>query len=575
MTCFVLPVRLMLAGIALAAGATGLTACGGSTAITATNAGDASASASAVGTGTQADTAARSGGTLVIGAEQEPDCVDWVSTCAGSIWGSYTMEFETLPTAFDTRKVDGHWKLVPSNVLAGEPAVEQRGDKQVITYKINPKAVWSDGEPISSADFKYTALQIRDGKNIFDKTGYDKIDSVATPDQRTAVVTLKQTYGAWRQLFGGTYTLLPEHLLAGKDRNKIMKDGYTFSGGPFKIQSWKKGTSVTLVPNERYWGDKPKFSKVVFQFIPDTAAAFQALKSGQVQALYPTPQLDAVAQIKAGIPNTNVQVDPESGNLEALWMNNGKFPFNDPAVRKAVAYAVDRKAIVQRLYGALKVTEPAQSFISPLVGAFGGTFFDRYGLDLGKVDATMQAAGWTKQGGVWTKGGKQAAFTITSLAGNKRRELTEQILQQQLATAGFTMKINNTTPAEIFSKLAPKGDFQLGLWTLVDQVPEPTLNASFTSAAIPSADNDYSGINFYRVSIPGLDEQLDTVDGSIDDAKRKAASVEADKLIADHVASLPVAAIPNILMTSTTVAGPLSINPAEGPWWNLEEWGRK
>lgn len=570
MTRFVLPVRRLLAGAALLAGVTGLAACGGSTAITGTNAAGGGAA-----TATTAAVAARSGGTLVVGAEQEPDCVDWISTCAGSIWGAYIMEFQTLPTAFDTRKVGGEWKLVPSDVLAGEPTVTQEGGKQVITYKINPKAVWSDGKPISSADFKYTALQIRDGRNIFDKTGYDKIESVATPDPRTAVVTLKQTYGAWRQLFGGTYTLLPDHLLAGKDRDKVMKDGYSFSGGPFRIQSWKKGTSVTLVPNDRYWGDRPKYDKVVFEFIPDTAAAFQALKSGQVQALYPTPQLDAIAQIKAGIPNTNVQVDPASGNLEALWMNNGKFPFDDPAVRKAVAYAVDRKAIVNRLYGALNAGEPAQSFISPLVGAFGGKFFDQYSLDLGKVASTMQGAGWAKQNGVWTKDGRQASFTITSLAGNKRRELTEQILQEQLKTAGFTMKISNTTPAELFSKLAPKGDFQLGLWTLVDQVPEPTLKSSFSSTSIPSARNDYSGINFYRVDIPGLDQQLETVDSSIVDAQRKAASVQADRLIADNVASLPVAAVPNILMTSKTVAGPLSINPAEGPWWNLEEWGRK
>ncbi len=516
-----------------------------------------------------------SGGTLVLGAEQEPDCADWIAVCAGSIWGSYTMQVTTLPSAFDTRKVDGRWQLVPSNVLAGEPAVEAAGDTQTITYKLNPKAVWSDGKPISSADLKYTALQIRDGDGIFDKTGYDRIKSVETPDAQTAVVTLDSTYGAWRQLFSGTYTILPSHLLEGKDRNQIMKDGYSFSGGPFKISSWKKGTSVTLVPNERYWGAKPKVDKVVFQFIPDTSAAFQALKSGQVQALYPTPQLDAVAQIKAGIPNTKIEVDGDSGNLEALWMNAGAFPFDDPAVRKAVSYAVDRKAIVQRLYGALELSDPAQSFVTPLVGGFGGKDFSQYAPDPARVDATMQAAGWAKDAkGIWAKHGKPAAFNITSLAGNKRRELTEQILQQQLAKAGFALRIKNTTPAEIFSKLAPKGDFQLGLWTLIDQVPEPTLSASFASKSIPTAKNKFSGINFIRSDIAGLDPLLETIDSSTDDAARRAASVQADKLIAADVPSLPVAAIPNILMTSNSVGGPLSINPAEGPWWNLEDWTR-
>jgi peptide/nickel transport system substrate-binding protein len=561
---FFLPVRPLLSIVAAFAVAVGAAAClGGSSSTT-------------PGTSKSPSTSAgHTGGTLVVGAEQEPDCADWISVCAGAIWGNYTMAVTTLPTAFDTRKVDGTWKLVPSNVLAGEPTVEQHGGEQVITYKINPKAVWSDGTPITSDDFKYTALQIRDGKGIFDKTGYDLIKSVATPDKRTAVVTLESSYGPWRQLFGGSNLILPAHLLSGKDRNKVMRDGYSFSGGPWKIASWKKGTSVTLVPNDRYWGNKPKLDKVVFQFIPDTAAAFQALKSGQVQALYPSPQLEAVAQIKTGIPNTNVQVEPHTGNLEALWMNHAAFPFDDPAVRKALAHAIDRKAIVQRLYGALDVTEPAQSFVTPLVGGFGGTDFSQYSLDLGKVDATMKGAGWAKDGdGIWTKDGNPAEFTIVSLAGDKRRELIEQILQKQLADAGFSMTIKNTTPAELFSKQGPRGDFQLGLWTLIDTVPEPTQSASFASTSIPSAKTGYAGLNLMRIDVPGLDELLHTVDTSTDEAARREASLQADKLMAENVASLPLAVLPVVLMTSTSVGGPISNNPAEGPWWNLEDWTR-
>ncbi len=132
-----------------------------------------------------------------------------------------------------------------------------------------------------------------------------------------------------------------------------MKDGYDFSGGPWKIESWERGVSVTLVPNDAYWGNKPSLDKVVFQFLPDTAAAFQALRSGQVDALYPSPQLDALSQIESGIPGTRSQVEAESGNLEALWMNDAAFPFDSQAVRQAFAYSIDRSAIVKRLFGSL------------------------------------------------------------------------------------------------------------------------------------------------------------------------------------------------------------------------------
>ncbi|MDN5855170.1 MAG: ABC transporter substrate-binding protein, partial [Actinomycetia bacterium] len=222
-----------------------------------------------------ADVPVREGGQVVIGAEQEPACADWLSTCTGSIWGDWVMRRPTIPVTFDIRKEGDDWVPVASNLLTGEPRVESTGDAMTITYSINPDAVWSDGEPITSTDFKYTALQIRDGKDIFDKTGYDKIVKVETPDPKTAVVHLDGPYANWRTLFSNTYGVLPAHLLEGKDRSEMMGDGYSFSGGPWIIDSWERGTSVTLVPNENYWGDKPHLDKVTFVFIPDTAAAFQ------------------------------------------------------------------------------------------------------------------------------------------------------------------------------------------------------------------------------------------------------------------------------------------------------------
>ncbi len=88
-----------------------------------------------------------------------------------------------------------------------------------------------------------------------------------------------------------------------------MKDGYTCSGGPWKMESWEKGVALTLVPNDKYWGQKPLVDKVVMKFITDTAAEFQAFKAGEVDAIGPQPQLDAVDQIKAGLPGVTVN-DP-------------------------------------------------------------------------------------------------------------------------------------------------------------------------------------------------------------------------------------------------------------------------
>lgn len=535
--------------------------------------GDTGAASPVTSGGVQKATAVRQGGSLVIGAEQEPDCADWIATCAGSIWGTYIMETQTIPHVFTIARQGSDWVPQVSDLMASEPTIST-GARPKITYKLNPKAVWSDGKPITSADLKYTALQIRDGKNIFDKTGYTEIASVDTPDAQTAVVTLKDSYGNWKDLFSGEYGVLPSHLLQGKDRDAIMKDGYTFSGGPWKIQKWIRGTSVTLVPNDRYWGKKPNLDKVTFQFTADTAAAFQAFRSGQLDALYPSPQLDVIDQIKSGLPRTSIETDAQTGNLEGLWMNNSRFPFDSVDVRRAIGYSVDRKALVERLYGPLGVKQPAQSFNSPLVSRYAGTDFSAYSLDLKKVEQIMKGAGWTKGGdGVWAKGGRKAEFTIVSLAGNKRRELTEQVLQSQLKQAGFTMRIKNTTAANLFSKVAPTGDFDMGLWTLVDSFPEPTLEASFASGSIPSAANGQAGINFMRIRVPGLDTLLHQVATDIDENTRRAASLKADKLIAQEIPALPLGAVPNVLLWNKRVGGKITINPVRGPWWNLEDWG--
>ncbi|PQZ50883.1 MULTISPECIES: ABC transporter substrate-binding protein [unclassified Microbacterium] len=520
------------------------------------------------------DVAVVDGGEIVIGAEQEPDCADWIATCAGSIWGSYIMQTPTLPGVFQTRQVDDEWVPVPSDLVTEEPVAEVAADgTQTITYSINPDAVWSDGEPITSADFEYTALQIRDGDDIFDKTGYDRITAIDASDPKTVVVTLSSAYAGWRTLFS-VYGLMPAHLLDGKDRSALMSDGYDFSGGPWKIEKWTRGTSVTLVPNEKYWGEKPHLDKVTFLFLPDTTAAFQALKSGQVSALYPSPQLDAINQIEAGLPGIKSQVDARSGNLEAIWLNNSAAPFDSVAVRQALAYSIDRDAIVKRLFGALGIDKAQQSFNTPMVAPFAADDFSEYTLDLDKVDELMEGDGWAKDADdVWAKDGETATFSIKTLAGNKRRDLTVQVLQSQLKDAGFEMTIDQVTPADLFGTIAPEGDFQAGLWALVDTFPDPTLSSTFSSVNIPSEANGFSGINFYRTNIPGLDDLLGQVDSELDVDARVSASHDADALIAENVPSLPLDTVPNVLLWSDKVGGPLQINPVEGPFWNLAQWG--
>jgi peptide/nickel transport system substrate-binding protein len=516
------------------------------------------------------------GGTLVVGAEQEPDCVDWIGSCSGSSWGYWIANVETTPRTYNVVKKGASWGYEPSNLITGEADLKT-SPQQVVTYHINPAAKWSDGQPITAHDFKYIWDQIVNGSSIYDSTGYANIQSVDDSNPSTPVVTFSKPYADWKSLFGGQYGLMPSHLLEGKDRDKETADGYTWSGGPWMMPpgSWQKGSQLTLVPNPNYWGTKPKLDKIVYKFIPDTSAEFQAFKANETMVIYPQPQPDAVDQIKAGIPGINQFFTDQTGNLEALWFHNGKPPFDDVKVRQAWGYAVDRSAIVNRLFGPLGVKNPINT-VNPLIlkDYADPTAWSKYKLDLNQVNQLMTSAGWTKGAdGIWAKNGQKFTAEIRSTAGNKRRELTEQILQQQLQAAGFQMTVSNAKAGDLFGSILPKGDYQVALYAQVLTSFSPSNCNIMCAQNIPTAANKFSGQNWGRVNVPQLTDLYTKTDSDLDEPSRQAANKQADPIAADNNVELPIDPLPNILLWSKKLAGPVGDNPIMGPFFNSNLWG--
>jgi len=517
------------------------------------------------------------GGTLTVGAEQEPDCFDWMGSCGGSSWGYWMAGVQTMPRSYDSVNNNGNYSYAPNIMLTGEAQVET-SPVQKLTYHISPKAVWSDGQPITSTDFKYTWDQVANAPSIYDRTGYQDIESVDDSDPATAVVTFKQghSFADWKgTLFGGQFGIYPSHLLQGKDRNAEVKNGYTWSGGPW-IANWEQGSQITLTPNPKWYGPPAKLDKVIFKIQADTSAEFQAFKAGETTVIYPQPQLDAVDQINAGLPDTNQSITANTANAEAFWFNNGKPPFDDVAVRKAFAFAIDRDAIVDALFGKLGVHTALQYFNNgPITEQFSDTnAFGIYKKDLNQVQSILSGAGYTKGGdGIWAKNGQPLAFSIQSTQNNKRRELTEQILQQQLKDAGMQLTIQNQKSGDLFGDVLPKGDFQVALYAGVLTSLSPVTYNQMFSGNIPTADNQFTGNNWTRTNIASLDPLSQTVNQDLSDSNREAANKQADKIEADNAVTLPLDPLPNILLWSKKVVGPLGDNAVFGPFFNINEWG--
>lgn len=515
---------------------------------------------------------AKKGGTLVLAAEQELKCADWIDNCAALSWGTWTFGAQTMPRPFE--QVNG--KYVASNLLAREPRLVD-GPPQVVTYDINPKAVWSDGQPITSHDFKYTWDQIVNGTNIFDTSGYSNIGSVDDSDPHKAVVTFKadEPYAAWRDLFGGFDGVFPSHLLEGKDRDALTKDGYDWSGGPW-IAKWNKGSDITLTPNRKYWGDKPKLDKVVFKFITDTAAEASAFRTGQVTAAYPQPEVET-AQLFT-LPGTKHVVTPQTTSLEGIWLNAEHFPFTSKSVRQAIAYSLDREAIVRQLFGPLDPKLKASQSLNFDLGAGSAGYyepvFSKYHKDLAMVTRLMTGDGWTKNGsGIWAKGGQTASFNLSSTTGNKRRDLAEQLLQSQLEEAGFEVKtpFTNSESDTLGSRLAA-GDFDAAVYAQVATL-DPGLCSILCSENIPTAANNNTGSNYTRLVTTDLDKPWGDADKELGVAKRNALVKQGEEASADQVPAVPIDALPNVVIwNGNKVGGPIGDNPTYGAFWNLNEW---
>jgi peptide/nickel transport system substrate-binding protein len=508
------------------------------------------------------------GGTVVLAIPGEPSCADWLAACGNFGSGRQAMEIQTLPRTLDY--VDGEFR--PSALLAAQPVLDP-GPPERLTYRINPKAVWSDGVPITSSDFRYTWDQVLNGPNIGNKTGFEQIADVDDSDAKTAVITFKQPYAAWYNPFGVLGSIFPKHLLEGRDRTAEMRDGYSWSGGPWLIDHWTRGQEIRLVPNPKYWDKKPNVDAVVWKIIPDAGATLAAYKSGQVAMIGSVPPEVTLSGLRA-IPDSRTDVSVNLG-LTLLVFNTENPLLASVAVRQALAYATDRDALVAQILGPLQPgVKPVQSFMTPAYGRWYVEPYARYRREVAKVDELMRSAGFARgSDSIWAKPDQRASVDLAGTAGNKRDELMEQVLQSQWREAGFDVKIDNSS-GNALADLERKGAFQVAIANGGFSSNDPSRCGVVCSRNIPTPANGFNGQNVERIADPALDAAWDRVNTEVDDAKRVEAVRQASELLADDIPILPVAPGLQVLVYNTAkLAGPIRNNIGLlGPFFNLNEW---
>jgi len=411
-------------------------------------------------------------------------------------------------------------------VLAAEvPTVANGGvseDGLTITYKLKKGVKWSDGQPFTSADVKYTWEAIANPKNLVkSRSGYELIESVETPDDHTAVVKYKEYYAPYLTRFA---PVLPKHILGKLDNmNDAPYNRMPVGTGPFRVTEWVSGDHITMEKNPHYReADKVKIDKLFFKIIPSREVGIAQIQAGDIDGVWDLieaqiPTMEKNPEISLCLSNALVSERLIMNHSSPVAPNNGNPDFPHPIladlrVRQAIQYAVDKNTIIDKLlYGKARpgTTEIPDGWAhNPDVKS---TEYDPE-----KAKQLLEEAGW-KPGsdGIRQKDGTRLRLKITTTTGNKLREMVEQVLVAQMKAVGIEFYIENVPSSVLFGSWSNDADRKKGRYDILMYTTGPGIDPHsqyegyFHSKNIPTEANGGSGYNYTRHRDAELDKWLD------------------------------------------------------------------
>ena len=424
---------------------------------------------------------------LVIGIPLEPPHLDPTAGAAAAIREvTYANVFEGLT------RIGPNGEVLPD--LAESWTISDDG--KVYTFKLHTGVKFHDGADFSADDVKFSLDRARAENSLnAQKQLFAAIDKVEVVDPATVKVTLTHPQGSFLYNMGWGDAVIVSPKSADTNKEKPV------GTGPFKFDSWAKGSSVTLVKSDHYWGAPAFLEKVEFRIVPDAAAAVPALLSGDIQA-FPFFDPDSVAQVKDD-PRFKVVVGATEGET-ILSINNKKPPFDKLQVRQAISYALDRKAIIDGASAGLGLAigshmSPANKYYVDLTG--------RYPHDVAKAKELLKEAG--------LENGFKATLKLppTSYA-----RLGGEIIASELRDVGINLEIIPVEWAQWLDQVFTKKDYDL---TIVSHTEPNDIDIY--------ARKDY----YFNYDNPAFNKVIADLDLTSDEAKRKDLYAQAQKILAD------------------------------------------
>ncbi|WP_304113818.1 ABC transporter family substrate-binding protein [Mycolicibacterium bacteremicum] len=456
----------------------------------------------------------------------------------------------TLPRAF-VIKPDGEM-TVNSDYFTDVELTST--DPQVVTYTINPKAVWSDGSPITWEDMaaQINATSGKDKRFLFaSPNGSERVESVTKGvDDRQAVITFSRHFADWRGMFAGNAMLAPKAVTADPEAfNRGFLNGPSVSAGPFMISTVDRAAQrIVLTRNPKWWGTPPLLDSITYTVLDD-AAVIPALQNNALDSVG-LASLDDLENARR-TPGVTIRRAPAPNWYHFTINGNEGAILSDPGLRTAIAKGLDRQAIAAVTQRGLADSPAALNNHIYLAGQEG--YQDNsIPFDPEAAKSDLDALGWTLNGQFREKDGRQLKIRNVFYDGQSTRAVA-QIAQNQLAQIGVNLELVPAAGGDLFPKYVTIGNFDMAQFAWGgDAFPLASLTQIYASQGES---------NYGKVGSPEIDAKIEQTLAELDPAKARTLANELDKMIWAEGHGLPLFQAPGNVAVRSNLAnfGPTGI----------------
>ena len=492
------------------------------------------------------------GGTAEVGSTNDVNPQDPASLQEG---GNLRIPLTNFPDNFNTMHINGPTADAAAISRATMPrafriaadgtaavntdfftSVELTGNNpQVVTYTINPKAMWSDGTPVTWEDVK-SQIDATSGKNkdfaISAPNGSDRVASVTRGvDDRQAIMTFAKPYAEWKGMFAGNSVLSPKSVTATPEAfNTAQLSGPGPSAGPFIVTALDRTAQrITLSRNPKWWGTPPRLDTITF-LVLDDAARLPALQNNAIDATGLVSLDDVtIAKRTAGVA---IRRAPSPSWYHFTFNGAPGSILADPALRNAISKGIDRQTIANVAQRGL-ADNPAPLNNHVYVAGQKG-YQDNSGVvafDPEAAKKQLDDLGWRMNGQFREKDGKQLVIRDLFYDAQSTRQVG-QIAQNSLAQIGVKLDLQAKGGSGFFTNYVTVGNFDIAQFSWVaDAFPLSGL------AQIYAAKGDS---NFGKIGSPEIDAKIEQTLSELDPDKARGLANEVDALVWAEGASLPL-----------------------------------